>query len=227
MKFLKLIPIFLIFIVLAGCLKGALAGGLGDYNQEQTIVTDNPDGSKTTTTTTTHANIQSPQGTNKPAVMTVTPTKEGIKVQYQTGTSYNIDQIMENAKLLRIPMYAGLALLVAGALVLIFTKDIVWASIIGGTGIIMCVGSYLLAEYALYFLIGLGVIACFGIYHIVRYVKINTAHNENVELIEKGMERGIIKTDEFKTMADDLQSKSTKKLVDQVQTKIAIEEAKK
>lgn len=218
---------FLLILIL----MGSLLAGCDDFNQhggkgrlifDDQVVVRQADGSTTTTTYHSEVDIGSAESPNKPAIVEYNKDEHKVIVKLDTGTSRNDTAILASINLLKIPMYAGLVLIVIGVLVGIIFKNMKWAVAIGATGVGIAVGSYLLAQYAVYFLLGFGIIFAYGFYLLWDYMRRKKANIENVELIERAKSRGIIKIDEFHDLARALQSDSTKQIVEIAKDKLDV-----
>ena len=213
MKYTILILIVLMLFSSACSLSNR--GGSATYDQTDVITVD-AQGKKTETITTKSSVIQ-PDDPKSPATLIITPTKNGTEIKANTGNSYNIDEILAGISLLRIPMYAGLGLIVVAVLVGVIFKQIQWAVAIGATGLGMAVGSYLLAKYAIWFLLGFGILAIYGVYLIRDYFIKHKGAEEMVMTVDAAKVAGAIDIEKFNKVANEIQSKTTMGLVNKIQ----------
>lgn len=213
--------LFLTLCILIGsCNNAKTDGGSGAVTVRNKVTEITSSGSVRTTETETSFVVKQPDNPDKTGGITYSTNPDGtFDVAISTGGSYNVAKTIANSNLLRLPMYAGIGLIPIALAVGYFTRNIKWAIIIGVAGVIMIAGSYLLAEYALYFLALLGILLLFGAYLLYDYYKQAKANNENVKLMQKLRQSGAVDLNKFKEIAEDVQSKSTVKIVDRIKEK--------
>jgi hypothetical protein len=147
---------------------------------------------------------------------TITVTNNGTKIVVSTGESRNDTDIIASANLLKVPMYAGIGLIIVGVLVGYFFRNIRWAIIIGCIGVTMIIGSYLLSKYAIYFLLGFAVLGIYGVFLLRDYILNKKSNEENVKLLQVLKKTGDVNEKKLSSLASVLQSKETKKIVKKI-----------
>jgi len=209
--------LFLILSIFIGCDNGlSTKGGNGAIVSRNKTTIINSDATVKTIETETVVNLTQPNNPNGNGHIQYETKSDGtFQINVNTGGSFNVANIVAGANLLKIPMYAGIALIPIALAVGYFTRNIKWALIIGLSGAGMIAGSYFLSQYAVYFLGLLGVLFIFGAYLLYDYYRQAKANIENVKLIDKARELGVIDQEKFKKLAEQpgVQSKSTKKIV--------------
>ena len=211
----------LIFCFNVGC-STQQKGGTADVTYTETTTSlDANDKPVTTTKTVEVASVQpdSPQAPAK--VDVIMPPGGGTNITASSGSGQNNAGIMAAAGNAKIITYAGLGMTIFGILVCgLLLKNWVWAGIVSGTGVAITVLSYLLVQYAMFFLFGFVILVAYGAYLGWDYLRQRRAAAENVEIIQKGKEKGIIDPVKFNDLADVVQSSSTKAVVKSVKKKI-------
>jgi hypothetical protein len=136
-------------------------------------------------------------------------------VKTDTGSAPDNAVALKEVDLAKIPMYCGIGLVLLGIGVAFFFAPI-WGIIIGIVGGAMIIGSYLLAQYAAWFLLGFGVLIAAGIYFVRDYFKTKSGLNDVVTSVEVAKKAGIIDGEAFKKVAEQVQTKDTAIKVDQI-----------
>ncbi len=214
--YLFILLIALASISFSGCESPHSRGG--DVVIEQHEVLVGTDGTKETTTTVTISQPDDPK--TETDFKYEIPPGGGIKIAGNLPASTNVAEIIGTANLLKIPMYAGIAMLIAGGLVWAFLKNIKWGATLGVIGMIMIVGSYLLAKFAVYFMLGLVALVAFGLYLLWDYIRQRNANSETVKTIQAAKETGAISDPKaFAAIADSVQGKGTKSIVAKIKGK--------
>lgn len=169
-------------------------------------------------TTTVQVESKQPDNPKTPAVININhDAKSGITtIDTSTGNSFNTSDSKIKGGLLNIIVYCGIALVIAGVAIGIFLKQIKWAIAVSATGAVMIIGAVLLAEYAIWFLVGFGILAVWGFFVLRDYIKQWNANNEQAKIIKDLEDNGIIDTRKLPL------SKTTKRIQEKV-----IEKAKK
>ena len=218
MRFKHLACLAIITTLLGGCgiLKFKDEPGSGFIKQKTTITEQLPTGTVKTTETSSEISVKQPDNGKTAAGIT---QRDG-NITINTGNAHNTTQILANANLLTIPMYFGIAMIGLGVILGIFAANKTWAIIIGTTGVLMVVGTYLLAQYAIYFLLGLGIILLYVGYLLYDRLILKKSNEENIKAIEVALDTGQINKDAFAKIENTIQNKKTKSIVDEVQRKI-------
>lgn len=214
--YLIILLIALASISFTGCESPHSRGG--DVVIEQHEVMVSTDGTRETTTVVTISQPEDPKsGTDFKYEI---PPNGGIKIVGNLPAASNVAEIVGATNLLKIPMYAGIAVLIAGGLVWAILKNIRWGATLGGVGVIMILGSYLLAKFALYFMFGLLALVAFGLYVLWDYIRQRNANSETVKTIQAAKETGAISDPKaFAAIADSVQGKGTKQIVARIKGK--------
>lgn len=221
MKRFLLLGTLCLTLLIGGCNESLKTkGGSGSVVIRNSVTEVDPNGNTKVSNTETIFDVNQPDNPNKTAGIKYHMNPDGsTDVSLTTGDSQNVASIAAGANLLRIPIYAGIALIPIALSVGYFTRNLKWAGIIGATGIIMIAGSYILSQYAIYFLGFLFILMVFGAYLLYDYYRQAKANNENVLLMQKLRRDGAIDLNKFKEAAEKTQSKSTKKIVDRIKEK--------
>lgn len=212
-----IVPILCTLLCLSSCGLGSLGhDGGGGKIQETTVTTETkPDGSKTVTEHKVITEIKQPDNPKGPAILNY--DNKGTLIGMNTGFAYNIGQIMQELELLKIPMWAGLGLAAIGGILILAAKQMKWGFTFIAIGAAMSIGSFLLAKYAIWFMIGLGVVAVYLLWIFKDYfTKLKNA-DQLVTTVDVAAAAGVIDKDKFGKIADAIQTKDTKKLVDDIQ----------
>lgn len=196
MRFITLLGLMGI-LLLSGCQNWADKGG----KTETTITSKEPIinnegkvlGEKTTTI---HVESQQPENPKTPAIINIEHDKNtGItKIDTTTGNSHNSSDAKIKGSLLNIIVYCGIALVVGGVAIGIFLKQIKWAVAVSATGAVMIIGAVLLAEYAVWFLVGFGILAVWGVFLLRDYIRQFKANNEQAKVLKELEEKGVVDT---------------------------------
>lgn len=208
--------------ILAGCTSPGVTDG-GDsgvvYKETTMYVDDN--GNLITETTEVKVDVNQPESPIGPAEVTIDKPKGGpFKIKASVPGAQNNAGLVATIGLLNYPIYAGIGLIVAGLLVGFLLKNVYWSLAIGGTGVAMIVGSYLLATYSVWFMLGLVILMAYGGYLLWDYLRQKKSAKETIEVVETAKKKGIIDTKAFHELANNVQSDSTKDVVDEVQQDI-------
>lgn len=208
---MRIIILLFPILILFGCQSGISRGGQASIDRQQVIESVSPDGTTTKTTTRTTTVIKQPENPKDPGVINYDGPKD--KIDISTGASNNIAKSLASVNLLQIPMYAGIGMVMIGVLIGAFLKNYRWAITIGASGLAMVAASFLLAEFAIYFM-GLFVIfvAYIG-YLAYDYVQSRKAAAEIVKTNEVLKTANMVDKENLAKVADKVQSESTKKIV--------------
>lgn len=221
------VGLILSMVLSMGCM-GTSDGGDGKIIIDQTISSLDKDGQPVSTHQIITLDVNQPTDPDKPAIANI-QLPDGTMVGLNSGSAGSAAKIKASNLLLSPVIYVGIALVLVGAVSFIFTKNLVMSAILSGTGILLIVGSYLLAQYSFIILcVGLVLAVGAGIYLLWRYRVANTAAVENTKLINVIKEK--LPDDSYnevfygKDGADPLtktiQQPSTQKFVDQVKQKM-------
>lgn len=214
--YLYILLIALASICFTGCESSHSSGG--DVVITQSEVMTGTDG--TTKETITKVVIAQPQNPKTGTDFKYEVSPKGIEVSGNLPASTNMAETIGSINLLRIPMYAGIAMLIAGAVVGAILKNIRWGVTLGAVGAIMIIGSYLLTKFAIYFLFGLLVLAAFGLYLLWDYIRQRNANSETVKTIQAAKTAGVISdVEKFAKIADSVQGKGTQHIVAKIKGK--------
>jgi hypothetical protein len=175
------------------------------------------EGAASTTDNTIAITMASPSAPEAPSKIVVTKTPDGkLSIETFNSPSYNIAGTLAKVALLEIPMYAGIGLIVLGVGVFFLLRDIKWTLIIAGTGVAMIIGSYLLAEYSMYFLLGGLVIFAYLGYLFIDYIRQRKANDETIKAVQVLKETGVVEREKVNKVFGVMQSGSTKKIVEKI-----------
>lgn len=217
---MKFVCLFIIcFVSMLGCQSG-YDGGSISVNFSDTESAQRLNGAVVSRDNSLKVNVDAPSAPDGPSTVVIEKQADGIvKVTTQISKSHNIAGTLAKINLLQIPMYAGVALMLLSILIFWFLKDLRWAGIFFIVGATMVVGTYLLAQYAIYFMLGLAVVIIYGIYLLYDYFRQRKANDENVSLIQLLKNKGLIAKETLSDFADAIQSDTTKKIVEKVKKK--------
>lgn len=215
--YLCILLIALASLSFSGCDSSHSRGG-GITIEQNEILVDTDGTKKTTVTTVTVTQPDNPKSEN--GLTYTVPPGGGIKIDANLPAASNVAEIIGATNLLKIPMYAGIAMLIAGGLIWAVLKNIRWGASLGGIGLVMILGSYLLAKFALYFMFGLLALVAFGLYVLWDYIRQRNANSETVKTIQAAKETGAISDPKaFAAIADSVQGKGTKQIVAKIKGK--------
>jgi hypothetical protein len=198
-------------MMLTASCGGIPKGGHSGFERTVTETVQTPEGPKVTVTTT-KVEVAQPENPTSPANIVV---DEKGNVKTDTGSAPDNAVALREVDLAKLPMFAGIALVVVGLVVGLFFAAM-WGMIIGIVGVGMIIGSYLLAQYAAWFLLGFGVLIAAGIYFVRDYFKTKSGLNDVVTSVEVAKKAGIIDGEAFKKVAEQVQTKDTAIKVDQI-----------
>lgn len=195
---------------LVACGGSAQLGGRAEYHETVTTDTTTPEGQPVHTVTEKSLSVAQPESPDGSATLSIKPTDDGkgLIVAANTGGAHNNVKTLGTLKLLEIPMYFGAGLIVIGILVGIFANRM-WGIIIAGCGAIMIIGSWLLAEYSIYFMFGLGILVVYGLWLVRDYILTRKANEELVIGNQIAKATGAINTEKFHEISKEVQSKTT------------------
>jgi hypothetical protein len=212
----KLLFICILTLCLLGC-NDSIRGGDSQVIVKDTTTQITETGDVVTKDHSIIVDLQSPNSPNAPSTIIISKDKNGvIRVETVISSAYNIASAIAKIGLLKIPMYAGVILLALGAVVFLIFKDIKWALAIGAVGGIMVVGSYLLAQYAIYFLLGFFILIAYGVWLLVDYMRQRRANDENTRGLQVLKETGLVDKEKANRIMDSIQSPSTKRIIKKV-----------
>ncbi len=165
-----------------------------------------------------------PENAKTPAIINI---DKGDTIRATTGESQDlskIEKILASVGMLSPVIYAGIAMIIAGAGVFIFLKDAKWAIILGLVGGGMIAGAYLLVQYAMWFMLGVIALAIWGIYFLISHKKLQLANIENIGVVQ-ALKKELPQEVQDKyfegkdALVKTMQSKSTQTIVDNVKEK--------
>ncbi len=207
---LKILTLCCFATLLVSC-SGIPKGGHSVFERTVTETVQTDAGPKVVTTTT-KVEVAQPENPTSPANIAV-DDKGNVKAD--TGSAPDNAVALREVDLAKLPMFAGIALVVVGLIVGIFFAAM-WGVIIGIVGVGMIIGSYLLAQYAAWFLLGFGVLVAAGVYFVRDYFKTKSGLNDVVTSVEVAKKAGIMNAEAFKKVAEQIQTTDTAKKVDQI-----------
>lgn len=174
--------------------------------------------------------VDQPQNPSNAASATITIDEKTGKpiIKASTGGAQDSSQIEimgATIDMLNPVIYVGTGMILLGAGIGLFFRQIYWGICIGGVGVCMVVGSFLLAKYSMLFLLGLAVFLGYMAWLLYRNFIQKRANEENVAVLEKTKEYldPQAKKEIFEdknSIANLAQSDSTKKIVDEAKEKI-------
>lgn len=207
-------------VSLLGCAT-ANKGGKGTITQRSETITS-PDGT-VTVVEERKAEVDQPDSPKDAATMTVSKDDKGdFRINISTGTAHDNASSIASINLLKIPMYGGIGMLGIGAVILILSKGskIVPALILGGTGILMIILSYTLAQYAMWYFLGflaaVGVGIWWVVVHFDTFRKSRKALDEITTSVETAKRIGAVDPEKFKNVANAVQSEPTREIVSKI-----------
>ena len=210
-------------LFLIGCQATKQIGGDGNATYSRQTKVISPDGTINETTTTVDATTKQADNASTPATLSLKDNTDGtVLVNIDTGKPRDVDTIKGMFNILNIVTYAGIGLIVIGIAVGFLLKNIQWAVVIGLVGVGMIAGSYLLAQYAIWFMFGLVVILLYGGYLAYSTIKLNQAVVETVDTVDNLLVTGKLNKEELKKIAPITQSTSTRKLINGIKYKSKI-----
>ncbi len=124
--------------------------------------------------------------------------------------------------LVKMSWVFGGILILAGIAVAFVIKNPYWAGILIGFGIAIPVLTYLLVQYAIYFLFGISILLVFGGWLVYKHFFVKKALDETVKLVDVAKKTGVIDEDKFHDLAkadNPIQSEKTQEIVAEVRGK--------
>jgi hypothetical protein len=209
-KILILCCFFLVF--LGGCNSGIWGfGGKAAVKTEYITHIQHPDGKKETEVRRFESTVDQPDNPQSGGAI-LYDNKTG-NITAQTGSARDSVKTIASTNLLKIPMYAGIGMIIAGVLVGAFLRNFKWGITLAASGFAMVVASFLLAQYAIYFMGLFAVFVAYLGYLMFDYTRSRRAAEEIVETNEILKSTNMIDKEKLAKVADQVQSKSTKKMI--------------
>ncbi len=207
--------LILLFLCLSlvGCDSFRNDGGSSGIAKVTEVIA--PDGTKTTTTIKADAK----QPSNPSDATTISfelKPDDTVLIRTIVAGSQNTTKDLAEVNLLKLPMYFGVGLIALGGLAALVFNQYKWGIGLGATGAAMIIGTYLLAQYAPYFLFGIGIAAVWGCWLLYDYTKRKQAADEIVTANQIARETGVIDKEAYSKIAENIQSRSTAKIVKEI-----------
>lgn len=224
-----IIGIFIILLV-GGCFEQSqvpTAGGRGSLDIVQHTTETAIDGTVKDTTKTFTIGVAQPEDPKSPASLGV-DLPDGTHIKVGTGNSFDLGTSKSSSALLSPLTWIGGGLIVLGLVVALLLHQLLWGLVVGGTGIGLITGAFLLNTYPLFFLVGFCLAALVGVayvgYLIWKFKVHSTANTENVKLIDelkKYMSADAVNTvfngvGSTPPLVDSIHSPTTSRLVNQI-----------